>query len=74
MIESIPNPLADKGVKRDIDEKVSEILNRRVGIYDGGIAGYIRKLVKDAAEWGMAEGFRMWWRVCESRMKKGGGL
>lgn len=70
MIESIPNPLTDKGVQRNIEEKVEELMSQRVNLYDKGISGYIRRLVESAAKWGMSEGFRMGWRVYE--VTKGG--
>lgn len=68
MTETIPNPLADKGVQADIEKKVSEIMAQPVRI--GGLEIAVRIAVKKAAEWGMSEGFRMGWRVCE--VTKGG--
>lgn len=70
MIDNIPNPLADKGVKREIEEKVNELLGKRVNLYNTGICDYIRLLVEQAAKWGMSEGFRMGWHVYETT--KGG--
>lgn len=67
MIELIPNPLTDKGVQKDIQDKVADLMNRSVktSITHRNISEYIEKLVKTAAEWGMSEGFRMGWRVYE---------
>lgn len=71
MIDSIPNPLTDKGVQKDIKEKVDELMNRRLTSYNEGVADVIRDLIDSAAKWGMSEGFRMGWRVYE--VTKGGG-
>lgn len=65
MIDSIPNPLTDKGVQKDIKEKVDELMSRRVTSCNEGVADTIRRLVESAAQWGMSEGFRMGWRVHE---------
>lgn len=65
MIDSIPNPLADKGVQKDIKEKVDELMSRPLKSYNEGVADTIRRLVESAAQWGMSEGFRMGWRVHE---------
>ena len=65
MIDSIPNPLTDKGVQKDIKEKVDELMSRRMTSYNEGIADSIRRLIESAARWGMSEGFRMGWRVYE---------
>ena len=67
MIELIPNPLTDKVVQKDIQDKVADLMNRSVktSITHRNISEYIEKLVKTAAEWGMSEGFRMGWRVYE---------
>ena len=67
MIETIPNPLTDKGVRMDINDKVKEIMERPLRI--GGIEVAIRNAVTRAAEWGMSEGFRMGWKVRENRSK-----
>lgn len=68
MIETMPNPLNDKGVQRDIREKVEEILK-----YEGrekNINNLVKYLVTRAAEWGVYLGFRLEWRVYE--VTKGG--
>lgn len=65
MIESIPNPLTDKGVQKGIKKKVDELMNRRMTSYNEGIADSIRRRIEEAAQWGMSEGFRMGWRVYE---------
>lgn len=73
MIETIPNPLADEGVKQDIRRKVEELMKRPVrnALYSHDtISDYIHKMVEQAAEWGMLEGFRMGWMVRENRKKK----
>ena len=70
MIEIIPNPLTDEGVKQDIRRKVEELMNRPVrnALYSHDtISDYMQKMVKQAAEWGMLEGFRMGWMVRENR-------
>lgn len=70
MIETIPNPLTDEGVKQDIRRKVEELMNRPVrnALYShDNISDYMQKMVKQAAEWGMLEGFRMGWMVRENR-------
>lgn len=63
MIETIPNPLQDKGVQRDIDEKVAELMACKCS--NSSLAELAEKRVRQAAEWGMSEGFRMGWRVHE---------
>ena len=63
MIETIPNPLQDKGVQRDIREKVEEILKSRGN--EKNINDLIKDLVTRAAEWGMSTGFHMGWKVYE---------
>ena len=67
MIVTIPNPLTDKGVRMDINDKVNEIMESPLRI--GGIEVAIRNAVTRAAEWGMSEGFRMGWKVRENRSK-----
>lgn len=62
-IETIPNPLQDKGVQRDINEKVQEIMQ-----YKGmsrNVTDLMKDLVTAAANWGMQTGFRMGWKVYE---------
>ena len=68
MIETIPNPLADKGVQREIDEKVREILSWKG--HDRNITQFDEKLVTRAAQWGYETGFRTGWKVYE--VTKGG--
>lgn len=63
MIETIPNPLADKGVQREIDEKVREILSWKG--HDRNITQLVEKLVTRAAQWGYQTGFRTGWKVYE---------
>ena len=63
MIETIPNPLNDKEVQRDIDDKVREIL-----AYKGrnrNITQLVEELVTAAARWGYLTGFRTGWKVYE---------
>ena len=61
MIEKIPNPMADKGVQREMDEKVREILSWKG--HDRNITQLVEKLVTRAAQWGYQTGFRTGWRV-----------
>lgn len=63
MIETIPNPLNDKGVQTDITEKVEEILN--IKGKERNFADLVKNLVTRAAEWGISTGFRMGWKVYE---------
>ena len=63
MIETIPNPLQDQGVKQDIENKVNEIMRTPLRIH--GLDTAMRDAIKRAAEWGMSEGFRMGWKVYE---------
>lgn len=68
MIETIPNPLTDQGVKRDIEDKVNEILSYKGQSRD--ITQFIKELVTAAAKWGYQTGFRTGWKVYE--VTKGG--
>ena len=67
-MDTIPNPLTDKGVVEDIHRKVEEILNSpsRIGTLDS----IIKNAVERAAKWGYSEGFRMGWKVYEVRNKR----
>ena len=67
MIETIPNPLTDAGVKRDIKEKVEQIIKLQGRFRN--VNEHIEFLVKSAAEWGMSEGFRLGWKVHEVESK-----
>lgn len=69
MIETIPNPLTDKGVTDDIKRKVDDILKQP--LRSGGLELAIKNALLRAAEWGMSEGFRMGWKVHEVRSKGG---
>ena len=69
MIESIPNPLNDKGVQNDINDLVSVLMERRENIKFCELDKYIKKAINDAARWGIATGFNMGWRVREVRGK-----
>ena len=68
MNDEIPNPLTDAGVKEDIRNRVEEILNSPLRI--GTLDTLIRNSLVQAAEWGMREGFRMGWKVHETRSKR----
>ena len=68
MIETIPNPLTDKGVSEDIHRKVDEILSSPSHI--GSLDSIIKNAVERAAKWGYSEGFRMGWKVHEVRSMK----
>lgn len=68
MIEQIPNPLTDAGVKKDITQKVQEVL-KYPGRYRSA-QEHLEFLVRTAAEWGMATGFRMGWMVKENLGRK----
>lgn len=68
MIETIPNPLNDKGVQRDIAERVDEMLKWQGG--HRNINDMIKELVTEAAKCGMSTGFRMGWMVYQN--SKGG--
>ncbi len=68
MIEQIPSPLTDAGVKEEITQKVQEVLK-----YPGRhrtAQEHLEFLVRTAAEWGMATGFRLGWRVKENLGRK----
>lgn len=69
MIETIPNPLTDAGVKRDIKEKVERLMKQRGAFRN--VNEHIEYLVKSAAEWGMSEGFRMGWKLHEVEVVQG---
>ena len=69
MIETIPNPLTDKGVTDDIKRKVDDILKQP--LRSGGLELAIKNALLRAAEWGMSEGFCMGWKVHEVRSKGG---
>lgn len=69
MIETIPNPLTDKGVTDDIKRKVDDILKQP--LRSGGLELAIKNALLRAAEWGMSEGFRMGWKVHEVKSKGG---
>lgn len=69
MIETIPNPLEDKGILKDIEDKVTELMERQKGCFK--IADYMKHLVTQAAQWGICYGFRLGWRVHETRVKGG---
>lgn len=68
MIDSIPNPLTDKGVQQDITQRVNEIMETPLRM--GTLNDAMRKAVTRAAQWGYAEGFRMGWLVHENREKR----
>lgn len=68
MIEEIHNLLSDAGVQQDIKDKVESLMNRRCGNFSN-IDENIRKLIVEAAKWGMSNGFRMGWRIRENRIK-----
>lgn len=70
MIETIPNPLCDKGVQKDIADKVADLMSRNAAGNYRNITQQIENLIHTAASWGMSEGFRMGWRICEMRNKK----
>lgn len=75
MIDSIPNPLTDKGVQQDITQRVNEIMETplRMGTLNdsmGTLNDAMRKAVTRAAQWGYAEGFHMGWLVHENREKR----
>ena len=70
MIETIPNPLTDKGVREDIHRKVDEIMDSP--LRTGGLSAALRNALVRAAEWGMSEGFRMGWKIHEVRSKRPG--
>lgn len=70
MIDTIPNPLNDKGVQRDIEDKVQELLTWQGNHHN--ITEQIKLLITQAANWGMSEGFRLGWRVYENT--KGGKI
>lgn len=67
MIETIPNPLTDEGVRMDINDKVKEIMESPLRI--GGLEVAIRNALTRAAEWGYSEGFRMGWKIRENRIQ-----
>lgn len=67
MIETIPNPLADKGVQKDIQDKVSELMARPT--YKN-VVDTMQAAIQKAAEWGISEGFRMGWRIHENRERR----
>lgn len=64
MIEIIPNPLEDKGIQKEIEDKVAEIMEYKKGYFK--IADFMRHLVMHAAKWGISYGFRLGWRVYEN--------
>jgi hypothetical protein len=68
VIETMPNPLSDKGIKEDIDDKVKKLMGKSCSSLIS-IKENITDMVKTAAEWGMAEGFRIGWRIHEHRTK-----
>lgn len=68
MIEQIPNPLKDQGVKNDIEEKVKSLMNTAGGHLN--IVEEMEYLIRKAAQWGMLTGFNMGWRISENRTVK----
>ena len=69
MIETIPNPLTDKGVQEDIEKKTDELMFRSASMRLCDVSETMRKVIKKAAQWGMSEGFRMGWKIHEGRSK-----
>lgn len=69
MIETIPNPLSDKGIQRDIKEKIEEVRNRRPS-YGCTLDENLNSMLDSLARWAYQEGFRVGWRVHETRTKK----
>lgn len=69
MIETIPNPLSDKGIQRDIKEKIEEVRSRRLS-YGCTLDENLNSMLDSLARWAYQEGFRCGWRVHETRMKK----
>lgn len=65
---SIPNPLTDAGVKREIKERVAEIKSRP---HYGTVEEITERILKDIAEWAYREGFKLGWRIHEVRSKSG---
>lgn len=64
MIETIPNPLDDKGIQKEIEEKVSAMMEYKKGCFN--ISDFTRNLLMLAAKWGISYGFRLGWRVYEN--------
>ena len=69
MIETIPNPLDDKGILKEIDDRVAEIMETKGSCFK--IADFMPHLVKQAARWGISYGFRLGWRIHENRVTRG---
>ena len=63
---TIPNPLNDHTVQNDIEDTVQRLMNASHGGI-GNIDDCIRYLIREAARWGIREGFRMGWRIKEVR-------
>ena len=63
---TIPNPLNDHTVQNDIEDTVQRLMNAAHGGH-GNIDDCIRYLIREAARWGIREGFRMGWRIKEVR-------
>ena len=68
MTESIPNPLNDEGVKRDIEMKVGKLINSNHGKFN--ILERMIYLVTCAAQWGISEGFRRGWKLGQEQAVK----
>ena len=68
MIETVPNPLQDKGVQQEIEERVAILMNLAIG--GQSIEQAIKWTVKEAARWGIQKGFNMGWRLAENATVK----
>lgn len=71
MIDTIPNPLQDKGVNEDIDRKIYEVMSYPIRVRAlNEFQDEIRRRLELIAKWAYVEGFRMGWKIHEVRSKK----
>lgn len=71
MIETIPNPLTDAQVKRDIDDMVASFMSRKNVSFNSlnDLQHIFQSALRDIARRAFGDGFRMGWQIRERRGK-----
>lgn len=70
MIESIPDPLADAGVRKEVYDKAEQMAEKKEAVSMADLGQWLLSRLFDLGKWALARGFHLGWTLCENRCER----
>lgn len=70
MIESIPDPLQDAGMKKEVFDHARGMAAKKEPVSMAYVGEWLLARLNDMGKWALAEGFRAGWLLCEKNCEQ----